>query len=210
MDAISGDTQRARSHEELVDMVVQYPDMTAAVIYGRSLTGAQRRLIQVLHSRFPLLAIVLVTRADEPAAAVEGVMHVDIDAGDRLDEVRHHLQSIDRENKRRHQRFDRPFAGHLTVPGHVDSDLTVRSISCSGAYLVAPELEMEPGEEGTIQLVVGDLEFTAGCRIVGRRESSDDLPAGFGVEFLDLPERTREMIDNIVESELRQSLLNSA
>jgi len=97
--------------------------------------------------------------------------------------------------------------GGLEIPGELNETFKVRMISSTGAFLESDTLFPEPEKEGIIRIRFHDFNLLSGCKILGKRDKSGKLPAGFGIKFTDLTPTSRSIIDGIVEDELLHSLL---
>jgi hypothetical protein len=216
--SITGETHIAQSHEELTELVVDHPEMTAVVVHREDGVAAERGRLQRLKSTFPLLGVLLIAPTDAEATVGEhsstdapssSVAFIDRRTEGWKEQLHAWIDSVREQNRRRHQRFDWPLQGHVRVPGTVDDTFEVRSMSCSGAFLVAPEPILSPGAQGTIEIEFADFQVAADFRVVDRRDADEHSRGGFGLEFLGVTEHTKTIIDNLVEAELRHTLLNS-
>ena len=87
------------------------------------------------------------------------------------------------------------------------SKYRIRSLGAGGAFLESAEGGPEPGTVTTLRITFQNFQLFTECEILERRQSSSNLPAGFGLRFVSLQPKTRELIHRIVNDAVFQVLI---
>ncbi len=192
------------TQEELAASIVEGHHLICVLIEPESTNRQWQSFIASLRRSFPFLEIYLLLPREQEGYFPD-FQHLPLeDLGASVEQL---IASLGDRNRRKHQRFDWPLKGRLTIPGQMKEEFSVRSISSTGAFLAGPGSCPTPASEGTIQIVFHDFKLLSGCRVLDRRAATSLLPDGFGIEFTDLTDFSRSVIDRLVQDELLHSLL---
>jgi len=199
----------ADNPEDLAQRAVGDPALACVVIHVPEADDFWIGFLGSLSSTLPLLTLLLVL---DGGTMPEPEDRVEVIRGRPLDDeifswIEAHIFSAAKREKRRHQRFDWPLTGTLDFGERDAGVFRVREISADGAFLECGAAPPEPGLSGTIRIEFEDFSVLSGCRILPMRPATSKLPAGFGVQFTDLTEWSRKVIDSIVTDELVRELL---
>ena len=211
LECINGITLfTADNPEDLAQRAVGDPALACVVIHVPEADDFWTGFLRSLCATLPLLTLLLVLDGGampEPGGRVEVIRGRPLD-NEVFSWIEAHVFSASKREKRKHQRFDWPLTGRLDFGERNAGVFHVREISADGAFLECGETPPKPGLSGTIRIEFEDFSVMSGCSILPMRQATSKLPAGFGVQFTDLTEWSRKVIDRIVTSELVLQLLN--
>ncbi len=207
------------TQEELASTIVGGSDISLVLIHLEEISGPWEGFLSSLRKTFTLLESCLLLPPGR-AKKLPGYDVIEFNEETLIDDVKSHLASLARKNRRRHQRFDWPLTGHLiiprqsdaegnpVVPDKIDEKFRVGSISSTGAFLESDSFSPRPDIEGTIMISFHDFKVLTGCRVVGGRRASEGRSPGFGIEYTDLTTTSQAIIDEMVQDELLRRLIN--
>ena len=194
---------------ELAEEVVEDTSLLCVLIQIDGLDEECHTFLNALKKRFPILNVGVITR-DTAADMPEGYRRLDLRLeGDEFNhEVQNCISSLAMANKREYNRFDWTLQGFLSLDdGDTWTEYPLRSISAGGAFLECSSSIPEPGSDGVLRVVFHNFKLVTQCEIVDARHASSLLPPGFGVQFRELTDASKSIIDNIVQDALRVSLV---
>lgn len=197
------------SKRRLVEALIDEPELVGVVVDTRELDHDWLRFIDSAMSHFPLLPV-LVAHAAEIDSCPEGYLCVNWDADDAtlsaaLVGAFGHVRS---QNRREHHRFDWPLRAELSeVSG---TTYSIRELSAGGAFLVPVTAKPESGETHDIDIYFQNFKIRTQCTVLDARDGTDTRSPGFGIQFEDLSEPTREFINRVVEDAIVQTLTDPA
>lgn len=192
------------TQEELAASIVEGHHLICVLIEPETPSRQWQGFLASLLRSFPFLEIYLLLPREQEGYFSD-FQHLPLE--NLRASVEQLIASLGDRNRRKHQRFDWPLKGKLTIPGQLKAEFSVRSISSTGAFLAGAESCPTPGSEGSIQIVFHDFKLMSGCRVHDQRAATSRLPDGFGIEFTDLTDVSRSVIDHLVQDEMLRSLL---
>ncbi len=195
------------SKQELVVALVEQSELFCFLAQLDSVDDDWHRLLSSISSSFPVLETAIITGADQ-AQVPRGYAYIN---GNRTEEetlaaLDSHISGVVVQNKRRYHRFDWPLQGYLSFDSQAWETHRVRSISAGGAYLESDTFP-DKGTNAALRIEFQDFQLTANCEILDPRQSSSNLPPGFGVRFLNLSEQASGRLEEIVNDALIHALL---
>jgi hypothetical protein len=199
----------AESTEDLARLAVDDPTLTCVVINVREADDFWIGFLRSMGSHLPILPLLLILDGGsmpDLGSTVEIIIRRPLDP-EIFAWIEALLRTAGRRGKRSHQRFDWPLKGTLHI-GDVVRVFRVREIGAGGAFLECADDPPEPGTYGTILIEFQDFSVLSSCLTLPMRSAAGRFPAGFGVQFTDLTEWSRKVIDRIVSDELVRQLLN--
>jgi hypothetical protein len=174
-----------------------------AVLHCRTVEGYTESFMSSLTASFPLLNVVLIVE-EGPGVPGGSVIQFSGNPEDSalFERIAAHIRTLERRDKRLHQRFDWPLVGRFAMAGFPEKRLHVRSLSASGAFLEASGPSPIPGTQATVSIEFKDFTLLTSCEVLAPRPPAGNLPAGFGIRFTGLTEGSRKVVDTIVQDEL--------
>ena len=194
------------NRRDLCYKIVNDEDIYGVVVEMDKIDEENKEFIVSLHRHFPLLSIGAVSPVEVTGENVKW-----IDRGESDEELSKRLcsfvnESLDR-NRREHHRFDWILNAYLDGEQKEDSKYRVRSLSAGGAFLESSQRFPEPGTVTTIRITFQNFQMFAECEILDRRNASSNLPFGFGIRFINIQQKTRDMINRMVNDAVFQILI---
>lgn len=193
--------------KDLAGRIVKEAGVMFTMIVTDDFNLEWQKFTSSLRSCFPRLEIYLALPPSQ-ASQGEGLGKVIPNTAEAvLDRIRAELASEHPRDKRKHPRFDWPLQGALRFADDTVRSYRVRSLSSSGAFLECRDGAPAAGSTGLITIQLYDFNVMTGCRTLNKRSAGETLPEGFGIQFTDLSDISRRIIEGIVQDELMASLL---
>jgi hypothetical protein len=224
LDDVLDDVQllHVDSREDLAHTLLDYQDIVLLVVEPAENHDGLEALVRSIERCFPMLHIAVLARrhapngtsASDSAETAEERSNQSFliprssSLGEMQRQLREYTTSITDRNRRRHNRFNWPLSGMLTLPGEEPVTLKVRSISAGGAYLESGGEVPPTGSVGTLTLYFQNFRVETECEVLDNRGGASNLPPGFGVRFHNLSEPVGEFIDGVVNDGLMEILLD--
>ncbi len=207
-DATEIEIRAVKTKEELASSILEGIHPVSVLINLDELNDEWEAFLSSLKKTFPFLPVYLILpQVSMGKAREKGYNAISLNEQALTEALRTEIAPLHDMNRRKHHRFDWPLMGRLEIPGELKRSFKVRMISSTGAFLESDTIFPEPEKRGTINIKLHDFYLLSGFKIVGKRDKSGELPAGFGIEFTDLTPTSRSIIEEIVEDELMHSLL---
>ena len=111
------------------------------------------------------------------------------------------------QNKRGSHRFDWILTGYLGSSNGERNRYRLRSLSAGGAFLESEGPAPVPGSLTTLRINFQNFQLFTECEVLERRMSSSNSPPGFGVRFVHLQDKTRELINRMINDAVFQVLI---
>lgn len=199
------------SKRELIDKVVNEPEVTGLVIQQDPLDSELRSFLVSLKRNMPVLCVAIVLN-DEDVDPLEGcrIIKDEVSPEEMKREIAGFLDSIDPTNRRNRHRFDWPLQGYLSLDQEEWKPYRVRSLSASGAFLECSTGFPPTGIEASLRVLFQNFKMTTGCEVMDPRQASSNLPPGFGVRFISLDKASSETLDSIIKNTLVKILTEEA
>jgi hypothetical protein len=191
---------------ELCGTIVHEESILGVVMDFNAGDEENKELIVSLHRHFPLLKIGLISPVEVSGKNVQW-----IDSGSSEEEfvraVCRFIRGPYEMNRRDFHRFDWILHGYLDGEVKEEQKFKVRSLSAGGAYLESSLNPPEPGQMRNLRITFQNFQLFAECEILDRRSTSSNLPPGFGVRFLSLHQKTKDLINRIINDAVFQVLM---
>jgi len=204
-----GELRTVGGRRELVTAIVEERAIHSVLIQKDAIDEAYRGFLRSLADNFPLLPVAVIT-APSQSEAVEG--HRFISGEQDEASLRQEIGRFTREkveaNRRERHRFDWPLKGFLSLDGKRRQEYRLRSMSSGGAFLECSSTFPPSGTRASLWIEFQNFRMHTVCEILDARLASSNLPLGFGVRFIDLPDGAAEKIDRIVDDALVHVLMD--
>ena len=194
--------------QALVNTLVKEVDLFCLLIQLDTFNEEWKTILVSIKRSFPMIEVgIIISNTKE--SIPEGYRLVDacLSEEDILKELRVYINSINLENHRKHHRFEWPLQGFLSFDKKNWEKYKVDSISAGGAYLES-DFSPQAGKTGLIRVEFQNFRLDSKCEILDRRQSSSNLPPGFGIRFIYLSDDAKKLIDEIVNDALILTPLN--
>jgi hypothetical protein len=215
-----------KSSEDLIRHIVAQPGLAIMVLDIRTLDADWEKLLCSLVPAFNLLRIYLVLQADQipEEGVVVGRRYRFQSAKGNPEEHQHHvigydnspddidwgfLRQITAANRRAHQRFEWPIQGKIRPAIGTVKSYAVRSISASGAFF--ENSGEHPGLQNDMPVEIRFAQFNlrTQCQTLAQRPAQGQHPAGFGIQFNNLTDISKGILDTMVNDALLSNLLET-
>ncbi|MFP4377172.1 MAG: PilZ domain-containing protein [Spirochaetales bacterium] len=192
---------------DLVDAIVDEPRLVGVVMLMRVADESWQRLIVSVKKSFPLMPMLVGTRAPfaKPPGTIETFTFTDVN-----DKTSERVTTFAREHaateRREHHRFDFPLRAKLDsadTPIH-----HIGQISAGGAFLIPNKTDLTPGTICEIELLFQNFSITTNCEILNPRHVDSRAGDGFGIRFTSLSPAATSFIDRIVHDALIETMMN--
>jgi hypothetical protein len=180
--------------DDLLCVIVQFGNLDENTGFLRSINEC-----------FPILPVIILINTNSPESIGSRAVHLIEYNGDKdklNDHVKKTVSDIRSENRRKSRRFKWPLTGYITCDKKNWHKYSIKSISSSGAFLECKSDCPEAGKKAILRVIFKNFKLYTLCRILDRRESSSNLPDGFGVFFIKFSEPSKIIIDKIIDDAL--------
>ncbi len=197
------------SKQELCNGIVNEKEIVGAVIEIEQIDEKIKEFLVSLHRHFPLLKIGVISPVEIGGENIEwlDMEAIDAEVDGRNGTLCSFLTGPFQKNKREANRYDWILHGYIGGEIREASKYRIRSLGAGGAFLESDGGGPEPGTVNTLRITFQNFQLFTECEILERRQSSSNLPAGFGVRFLNLQPKTSELIHRIVNDAVFQVLI---
>lgn len=111
------------------------------------------------------------------------------------------------ENRKAH-RYSWPLRGFFTREGKSSNEHYIHALSSHGAFLESAFDIPAPESKGRLAIHFRNVDILLDCEVMDRRAPASNLPGGFGVKFINPPQKIAGGIQKIVNDRLVQVLLD--
>jgi len=192
---------------DLVDAIVDEPRLVGAIMLMRVAEESWKRLIVSVKKSFPLLPLLVGTRApfSKPPATIETFTFTDSNAETSMRATAFASAHAATERREFH-RFDFPLRAKLDA---TDAPIhRVGQISAGGALLVPNKTTLTPGTICEIELLFQNFSITTTCEVLNPRHVDSTAQDAFGIRFTSLSPAAISFIDRIVHDALIETMMN--
>ena len=193
--------------KELIQAVVEETDVVCLIIQQDYLDSDLKEFLIILREKIPVLLVSVITQNGMDRLP-QGYRFIDstLNEEDLKKEIRQFVSNVSSTNRRGKHRFDWPLRGYLNTQGEDWREYRVRSLSASGAFFECTERFPKPRTQGRLRILFGKCQLSVDCEIRDPRQASSNLPAGFGIRFVDLDPASADILDRIIKNALVATL----
>ncbi len=203
------DIRLVAGRSELAETLVRETDVLCVVIQMPAVDQEFEGFLASLKRSMPRLNVgVVCDKCSDAVPEVFTCIKRAPDAKTLVEDLQNFAFSAAITNRRRVHRYDWPLEGYLSLDGNHWEPHKVRSLSSHGAFLESDAFAPAPGQRGKLRIVFQDFKMLTACEVLDGRLASSNLPAGFGVRFMDFSPSACAVIDRIVADALVRSLLH--
>ncbi|GEM_PF-2002456 len=208
----------AGSRKELVESIVKNNAAVALIMEESTVKSDKTGFLSSLKRSFPLLKIYEIQPKDLQQSSIQFIIS-EIDKNIRFDRRESHRFSwpitsgviFDFEEKFREKPINLSKDSNLQeiqLPPEVEwKSYRMADLSAGGAYLYSNEPPPARGTKGLIKIRFQDASLMARFEVLDARYASSTLSPGFSIRFLNLSEKTSNLIQRIINDSLVKSIL---
>lgn len=162
-----------------------------------------------IHATFPRLNICVLTGPAYTASRVEGCRYITADSPeDSIREAEKYFANMETFNQREYNRFSWPLKVAVRFDGGEWESHRVHSLSAGGTFLATSARVPPPGSACEMIVEFQNCRLHTRAEVLDARQSSSNLPFGFGVRFVGLEPESAALVNKIVQNALVKRLLD--